>query len=32
VGSPWQEAIGFVIMVLVLIFRPYGLLGKKYFA
>jgi branched-chain amino acid transport system permease protein len=32
VGSQWQEAIGFVIMVLVLIFRPYGLLGKKYFA
>ena len=31
-GSEWQEAIGLVIMVLVLIFRPYGILGQKYYA
>jgi branched-chain amino acid transport system permease protein len=32
VGAEWQEAIGLVIMVLVLIFRPYGILGQKYYA
>lgn len=30
-GSQWQEAIGLVIMVTVLMFRPYGLIGKKFF-
>ena len=30
-GSEWQEAIGMVIMVGVLIWRPYGLIGKKFF-
>jgi len=30
-GSEWQEAIGMAIMVIVLLFRPYGLIGKKYF-
>jgi branched-chain amino acid transport system permease protein len=31
VGSMWQEAIGMVIMVSVLLWRPYGLVGKKFF-
>ena len=31
VGSHWQEAIGLVIMVLVLLLRPHGLIGKKFF-
>jgi branched-chain amino acid transport system permease protein len=30
-GSEWQEALGMVIMVSVLIWRPYGLMGKKFF-
>ena len=30
-GSEWQEAIGMVIMVSVLVWRPYGLMGKKFF-
>jgi len=30
-GSQWQEAIGMVIMVGVLLWRPYGLMGKKFF-
>jgi len=30
-GSQWQEAIGMVIMVGVLLFRPHGLMGKKFF-
>lgn len=30
-GSEWQEAIGMAIMVIVLVWRPYGLLGKKFF-
>jgi len=30
-GSQWQEAIGLVIMVIVLLFRPHGLIGKKFF-
>ena len=30
-GSEWQEAIGMVIMVCVLIWRPYGVGGKKFF-
>ncbi len=30
-GSQWQEAIGMVIMVSVLLWRPYGLMGKKFF-
>jgi branched-chain amino acid transport system permease protein len=30
-GSQWQEAIGLVIMVTVLLFRPHGLIGKKFF-
>ena len=30
VGSHWQEAIGLVIMVLVLLLRPHGLIGKKF--
>jgi branched-chain amino acid transport system permease protein len=31
VGSQWQEVIGMAIMVIVLLWRPYGLLGKKFF-
>jgi len=31
VGSEWQEAIGLVIMIAVLVLRPYGLVGKKFF-
>ena len=31
VGSEWQEAIGLAIMVSVLLWRPYGLMGKKFF-
>ena len=31
IGSHWQEAIGLFIMVLVLLFRPHGLIGKKFF-
>jgi len=31
IGSEWQEAIGMVIMVIVLVWKPYGLIGKKYF-
>lgn len=30
-GSQWQEAIGLAIMVAVLLFRPHGLIGKKFF-
>lgn len=30
-GSEWQEAIGMAIMVIVLVWKPYGLLGKKFF-
>lgn len=30
-GSQWQEALGLVIMVTVLLFRPHGLMGKKFF-
>ena len=30
-GPEWQEAVGMVIMVSVLLLRPYGLIGKKYF-
>jgi len=30
-GSEWQEAIGMAIMVVVLVWRPYGLLGRKFF-
>ena len=30
-GSEWQEAIGMVIMVTVLLVRPHGLIGKKFF-
>ncbi len=30
-GSAWQEAIGLVIMITVLLIRPHGLVGKKYF-
>lgn len=31
-GAEWQESLGMVIMVAVLLWRPYGLLGKKFFA
>lgn len=31
IGTQWQEAVGLVIMVLVLLFRPHGLIGKKFF-
>ena len=30
-GSQWQEALGMAIMVIVLVWKPYGLLGKKFF-
>lgn len=28
-GSAWRELVGFGIMMLVLIYRPYGIFGKK---
>ena len=31
-GAEWQESLGMVIMVAVLLWRPYGLLGRKFFA
>jgi branched-chain amino acid transport system permease protein len=31
-GPSYQEVIGFSIFLLVLIFRPYGLVGRKYYA
>lgn len=31
IGSHWQEAIGLAMMVLILLFRPHGLIGKKFF-
>ena len=31
-GAEWQESLGMVIMVAVLLWRPYGLLGRKLFA
>jgi len=31
IGSQWQEVIGMAIMVIVLVWRPYGLMGKKFF-
>lgn len=30
-GGSWSEAITFIILLLALIFRPRGLLGKEYF-
>ncbi|NLL61928.1 MAG: branched-chain amino acid ABC transporter permease [Candidatus Atribacteria bacterium] len=30
-GAHWQEAIGLAMMVLILLFRPHGLMGKKFF-
>ena len=30
-GSQWQEALGLAIMVSVLLWRPHGLIGKKFF-
>ena len=29
--TQWQEVIGMAIMVIVLVWRPYGLMGKKFF-
>lgn len=31
-GSTYQQAIGFIILVLVLLLRPEGILGKKFYA
>lgn len=31
-GPSYQEVIGFSIFLLVLVFRPYGLVGRKYYA
>ena len=31
-GSSYQQAIGFAILLLVLVLRPQGLLGKAFFA
>ena len=31
IGPGYQEATAFAVLVLVLIFRPKGLLGKEYF-
>ena len=28
----YKDAVGFVVLILVLILRPHGLLGKKFFA
>lgn len=32
VGPSYQSAIGFAILVLVLVFRPEGIMGKQFFA
>ena len=31
-GPSYQEVIGFSIFLLVLVFRPYGLVGRKFYA
>ena len=28
-GSPWKDVWAFVLLILVLVFRPQGLLGEK---
>jgi len=28
-GSAWRDAVGFAILILILVFRPQGLLGRK---
>jgi branched-chain amino acid transport system permease protein len=28
-GSAWKDAWAFVVLILVLVFRPYGLLGER---
>ncbi len=30
-SSAYQEAIGFIVLVLVLIFRPQGIMGKRFY-
>jgi branched-chain amino acid transport system permease protein len=30
-SSAYQEAIGFIVLVIVLIFRPQGILGKRFY-
>ena len=29
IGSQWQDAIAFVVLLIFLLFRPQGFLGKK---
>lgn len=31
-GVSWQNAVTFIIFVLILVIRPYGLIGKRFFA
>jgi branched-subunit amino acid ABC-type transport system permease component len=30
VGPEYNEALGLIVMVIVLVFRPRGLIGKKF--
>jgi branched-chain amino acid transport system permease protein len=29
--SAYQEAIGFIVLVVVLVFRPQGIVGKQFY-